>query len=117
MRPSRLAELAGVSKGYVSGLLSGAKAGPSVEVCQKFSQVLDVSFLWLLDGRVDRQQEQSSVLREDPTPYRVTPKPPQSDLAIAAQNTANAMQDMCEELRDLRCRVERLEQIIKKTEP
>lgn len=50
IKQSKLAELAGVSKGYVSELVSGAKKSPSVEASKKFAEILGVSPEWLLTG-------------------------------------------------------------------
>ena len=68
MRPSKLAEKAGVSKGYVSGLLAGVKNKPSIDTCKKFSEVLGCSLPWLFDG-----DEDASSVPQNPCNTRQVP--------------------------------------------
>ena len=93
VKPSALAENAGVSKGYISGILKGIKPPPSFEVCKKFSEVLQVSPSWLLFGDDGRSP---IVLNEDPTPYGAKP-PPEPTMAEAFQKLGEAL-DMLKKL-------------------
>ncbi len=86
MKPSRLAVSTDISKGYVSGLLSGSKVNPSIETCVKFADVLGCSPVWLFDGSeasgIKNAEsyanpnesgigESANVLREDSPIYKV----------------------------------------------
>ena len=68
IKAARLAENACISKGYVSGLLSGTKEEPSFEVVKKIAEVLSCSPTFLLYG-MEQGQEMESVLREEPPVY------------------------------------------------
>ena len=74
IKASKLAENACISKGYVSGLLSGTKEAPSFEVVKKIAEVLSCSPTFLLYG-LEKGQESESVLREEPPEYRVKSNP------------------------------------------
>lgn len=50
IRAVRLAEMTGLSKGYLSSVLSESKNPPSQETLRKLSQVLEVPYEWLLNG-------------------------------------------------------------------
>lgn len=50
IKAARLAEITGVSKGYLSELLKGKKVAPSFEVIKKFAEVLECSPRDLLPG-------------------------------------------------------------------
>lgn len=103
MNASRLAEKANVSKGYVSGLLSGTKNKPSIETCQKFSEVLGCSPIWLFAGISETEETDTQILREDATPYRFTPKAKQVQEALPGEardllleRIANALERLVE---------------------
>lgn len=50
LNAARLAERTGRSKGYISELRSGKKERPSIEIVEKFAEVLGVSLEWLFNG-------------------------------------------------------------------
>lgn len=50
VRPADLSRKTGVSKGYLSSLLSGDKTEPSAKVCLKLAQELGVTCRWLMTG-------------------------------------------------------------------
>ena len=80
MNQAKLVAKTGRSKGYVSEILSGKKEKPSIDICGEFAEVLGCSPLWLFDGTEDVRPETQnlppSMLRDDVTPYRYTPKAP-----------------------------------------
>lgn len=72
IRAARLADESSVSKGYVSGLLSGSKPRPSFETCEKFAKVLEVSPEWLFEGdQEEALPSLSSRVQEDRVEYKV----------------------------------------------
>lgn len=83
IRASRLAQDAGVSKGYVSGLLSGVKDQPSIETCKKFSEVLECSLAWLFEGELQEPPPLSALPSATSAPPRFDPSSPPADTALA----------------------------------
>jgi len=60
LKPARIAEMTGISKGYLSELKSGKKAGPSPEAGKKLAEVLGVSPEWLMMGSDSENAESST---------------------------------------------------------
>jgi transcriptional regulator with XRE-family HTH domain len=93
MKQARISEITGISKGYLSELLSGKKPGPSPEAGKKLAEVLGVSPEWLMFGDqmsfganaqssgfpketgVGENANTSYVLKEEATPYRANVDP------------------------------------------
>lgn len=67
---AELASRLGVPPSSVSRWIAGSV--PRSETISEIAKLLGVDANWLITG--ESQSNESSVLREDPTPYRVTPK-------------------------------------------
>lgn len=118
IKQARISEITGISKGYLSELLSGKKPGPSPEAGKKLAEVLGVSPEWLVLGIEENATSvshlnnlppgqpvnyESSVVREDETPYRFTPMAKQCQgheeeegLRPVLERIANALEKLVE---------------------
>lgn len=80
--PGELAAKAGISKGYVSGLLKGTKTAPSIKICRKFSEVLGIDHLWLLGNDLTQNPlPPAPTLRDNEAPYNTGASQPPPSLA------------------------------------
>lgn len=123
MKPARLADNVGVSKGYVSGLLSGGKKNPSIELCVKFSKVLECSPIWLFDGSEENEVKnaESSVNLKEPgvgeSACRVCEEPAIYGAGIAEMGSLGKVsreEEIVLAFRQIRAGLDLLEQIMKK---
>jgi transcriptional regulator with XRE-family HTH domain len=101
MRASKLAANTGVSKGYVSGLLSGNKVQPSIETCKKFSEVLDCSLAWLFQGELSPPSASSSA----------PSAPPRFDSSNRESELLGFLEDLLETHRRIAIALEKLVEI------
>lgn len=108
MRAARLAVEAGVSKGYLSELVNGAKAQPSIETCKKFAEVLGVSLGWLYDGELSPllpaplgHDAPDDIARENSTSYPFTAMLGNLDPKVLAGSSAEYLERIATALEKL----------------
>lgn len=68
---TKLANLTGLDKGYISNLRSGKRENPSDDVVQKIADVLKVNVVWMLTGQGEMFAASTHISTPSPHPLDV----------------------------------------------